>query len=46
LLLQKELRWLGHVIRMPDHNRLLRLLLYSEPTPGFGVTNHREAALL
>ena len=33
LLLQRQLRWLGHVIRMPD-NQLPRRLLYGKLTEG------------
>jgi len=33
MLLQRQLRWLGHVIRMPD-NRLHRRLLYGKLTVG------------
>jgi len=53
LLHQRQLRWLGHVIRMPD-NRLPRQLLYGELTvgqrsvgrPQKRFTNHIKANLL
>ena len=42
LLLQKQMRWLGHVIRTPD-NRLFRRLLYDgELTVGQRSVGHQK----
>ena len=39
MLLQRQLHWLGHVIRMPD-NRLSRRLLYSKLSLGQRPVGH------